>query len=378
MFVNLTTYPSLSDAPNVADDIQMATQIVNDVCSSLIEPPIADASYEEMDNWVQEQFALAASKEPEHQSSAAILMALTYKGVVTLPFSAPLFDFDPSIFGFPVPQLFAEADEFVAGLKPMWQHKKTHLKILFSTDCRTASTFDIDAFSELHDLLLADFPEQINEHGKFGKRKRPSGALPVYALLKVIEECDSSALSEYHRHGYMIWRADRDDQVTFEEFISDPKNLEGRVASNGKFRERVLMEAELKARLVRSSNLRAARQAQNPAKPFVQNLIDIAAEDSEDSPERYFQSLRGGGAHMGFRPVDWLHNPVGYPGLDDFNIVELGKFWMPAFNGYLKQRRIHKKYEKEKDSVRAIFALADYLFAYLPLNRPGTSRHSTA
>jgi hypothetical protein len=369
MFVNLTSYPTLRNAPNVIDDIRNFTQIINDIHSTTIEPPNVDSSFEEMDEWIQEQFENAMRKEPESQSSAEVLMALTYKGIVTLPFNAPLFDFSPQTFGFPVPPLFTAISEYVAALRPSWRKKNIALKILLATDCRTPSEFDINSFVELHDLLLNEYAEKINEASSSKNRKRPTGAMPVYALLRVIERSELSLLTRYHRHGYMIWRASRkDERVPFQEYISDPKNLEGRVDTNGQYRERVFLKKDILARSETRAALRAMGRvrADKPKTKFVQNLLDIAAEDCLDSPEHYFQALQAGGPHKGFRPSDWLENPINYPGLESVNVKELGKFWIPAFNAYLKHRKIHKKYEQSKDTTRAILVLADYLFAYLP------------
>jgi hypothetical protein len=301
-------------------------------------------------------YGQAQTTGPGQAVAAAVLWDLALRGALMLPASGrSLKEIAPVDYPFQIPALIVEVDAYVQGEQPRWLQHDTHIRLLLATDCRLVQDFDIFAFETLHTGLV--------KNGTLNSSKALIN-LPAYMLLRGIERAKGSTLLRHIRHGYILWRASESDKMlSFSEFLSDPAHLAD-MSIHGHARERVVLAVHKKQRNALQSVIRSDKKVKRTVSPFLQNLLKIATENTDNAPELYFASLSKGSNVKGFRPEGWIEQQINYPGRDGVNIGELGRNWFVAFRAFLSRRS--KDYESEKQVRAGLHVLADYLLVYLP------------
>lgn len=356
MQINLSSNPILVEGIDTAAAMRRATAMavefagvqLQSLCQNITNRKAASARLNEL-------FALTLAAGPEQFGATAALFSLALEGVAMLPLQwSPPKGVATSVFPIKMPALFQTVNEFVISQRPRWLLHDRHLRILLATDCRISQQFDLHSFERLHNWLIENEPSEA----KFSLSSAP------YMLLRAIEMAEGSTLSRSLRHGYVIWRASKADKsMCFEEFMADPKNMEGRRV-HGHERERIELQVHIERRRERENGRAAKSRANRPITSFMQNLLKLAEVKSTDGAEDYFAALAGGSSVKGFRPEFWLDDPVNYPGRDDVNITKLGEKWFVAFRAYLIHRQ--KDYETDNQVRGVLHLFADYLLLYLP------------
>jgi hypothetical protein len=365
MLVNLSTHPVALTYSGLSEAMRDAMHRAVTHTGVPLFIAVPEGSSEVMlDVQLADLMGLTRKTGPERSPAAVALVDLALAGFVMLPATGPsLFLLAPSNCVFALPPFLMEVDAWVQKIAPRWLAKRSHLQLMLATACRQATEFELDGFVKLHSWLL----EQ-------GVDSKFSTAAPAYLLLRCIEFADANALGRDLRHGYLIWRASEADKtMNFKQFMSDPKNLAG-MRVHGHERERIELKAHIERRHARENQRKAERRAERPDGPFVENLRRIASTDDVSSSDEYFAALTGGSSVKGFRPDDWLDNPINYPGRPSIDIAKLGANWFIAFRAFLAHRR--KDYETDGQVRSALIVLADYVLLYLPWwmsRHPGTT-----
>ncbi len=353
MQVNLSHQSTVLTHIDFTGNLSAAIRMVNSRAGTELSLDLSDGLSNE--DKLTALTKLAVLRGPNRAAAAASLVELALAGSIMLPATSTLLS-DGLPQGYPIslPPFLVEIDEWVKKQKPAWFAKRSHLQLILATSYRQPTKFEIEAFAKLHDWLI--------KNGTAAPKFSP--VAPVYVLLRSIEFVDNSSLREDRRRGYILWRASNADRnMSFEQFMADPMNLDG-MRVHGRERERVELQAHIERRTSLVRKRTSERKKQKQDSPFVQGLIRIAQSDSIFAPEEYFSEL-GGSTHVkGFRPEGWLENPINYPGRQTVDVSRLGERWFLAFQAYLAHRS--KDYETDKEVRSALNILADYLLLYLP------------
>jgi hypothetical protein len=356
MQVNLSSRPVLVNGPNQVSSFRNAMTAATEYTGTHLFSVLRDdVGSRALEGCLDNLFNLAQMEGPAQAAAAAAIFSLALEGAVMLPVGGrSLRALAPVGYPFNLPALVQEVDKYVQGEGPRWLARDTHLQFLLATDCRRAGEFDLQGFAKLHSWLMST--GEID--AKFSLATAP------YMTLRGVEHAEGSVLGRGLRHAYIIWRASGADKtMDFEQFVADPKNMEG-ARVHGHERERVELQSHIDRRQALEQKSKSNSKVDRPQTPHVQNLMRISELDGEDAPEKYFAALTGGSNVKGFRPDFWLDTPVDYPGREHLDVAKLGAKWFVAFRAFLAHRQ--KDYETNKQVKSSLHVLADYLLLYLP------------
>lgn len=365
MRVNLSSMPVLLEAPSTESKFGDAIGFASEHTGVKLYEDVSANSVPTLQSRLDYLFKTARQAGPAQGAAAAVMYSLALSGSIMLPVGKLSFRaIAPSDYAFVFPAFLREVDEYVRAKSPSWLNHDTHMQLLLGTDCREGREFDIDSYAKFHTWLI----ENDVVESRFSLASAP------YVTLRAIEETRSPGFGRDLRHGYILWRAsESSERMDFSQFMADPKNLAG-MRVHGQERERIELQSHVERRREKQVSRKAKLRAERPHTLFVQNLLDIAASDNDDAPERYFASLTGGSNVKGFRPDAWIESPVNFPGRDGVNVTTLGERWFIAFRAFLVHRQ--RDYETDKQVRAALHVLADYVLLYLPWwveKHPGTN-----